>query len=74
MASRALVIPYIRKHESMEGLNARKKLAHLSGVRVRTLHFYDQIMLLKLAYVGETVTAPMKRAALDASTELRARP
>lgn len=30
-----------------------KKLAELSGVSVRTLHFYDQIMLLTPAYVGE---------------------
>lgn len=30
-----------------------KKLAKLSGVSVRTLHFYDEIWLLKPAYYGE---------------------
>lgn len=30
-----------------------KALAQLSGVSVRTLHFYDEIELLKPAYVGE---------------------
>lgn len=30
-----------------------KKLAELSGVSVRTLHFYDQIGLLSPAYVGD---------------------
>lgn len=30
-----------------------KKLGDLSGVSVRTWHFYDQIMLLKPAYVGD---------------------
>lgn len=30
-----------------------KKLAEISGVSVRTLHFYDEIGLLKPAYVGE---------------------
>ena len=29
------------------------KLAKLSGVSVRTLHFYDEIGLLKPAYYGE---------------------
>ena len=29
------------------------KLAKLSGVSARTLHFYDEIGLLKPAYVGE---------------------
>ena len=29
------------------------KLAKLSGVSVRTLHFYDEIGLLKPAYIGE---------------------
>src|SRR3984885_2850855 len=30
-----------------------KKLAKLSGVSIRTLHFYDEIELLKPAYYGE---------------------
>ena len=30
-----------------------KKLAQLSGVSIRTLHFYDEIGLLKPAYYGE---------------------
>ena len=30
-----------------------KQLAAVSGVTVRTLHHYDQIGLLKPAYVGE---------------------
>ena len=30
-----------------------KELAQLSGVSVRTLHFYDEIGLLKPARVGE---------------------
>ena len=30
-----------------------KKLAKLSGVSVRTLHFYDEIGLLKPAYYGD---------------------
>lgn len=30
-----------------------KKLAKLSGVSVRTLHYYDEVGLLKPAYVGE---------------------
>jgi len=30
-----------------------KKLADLSGVSIRTLHFYDKIGLLKPAYHGE---------------------
>jgi DNA-binding transcriptional MerR regulator len=30
-----------------------KELARLSGVSVRTLHFYDEIGLLKPARVGE---------------------
>lgn len=30
-----------------------KKLAEISGVSVRTLHFYDEIGLLKPAYIGE---------------------
>jgi DNA-binding transcriptional MerR regulator len=30
-----------------------KQLANLSGVSVRTLHFYDEIGLLKPAFVGE---------------------
>ena len=30
-----------------------KQLAKLSGVSVRTLHFYDEIGLLKPAYVGD---------------------
>ena len=29
-----------------------KKLAVMSGVSVRTLHFYDEVGLLKPAYVG----------------------
>ena len=35
-----------------------QKLAQMSGVTVRTLHFYDEIGLLKPAYVKETT---MKR-------------
>jgi DNA-binding transcriptional MerR regulator len=30
-----------------------KTLAEMSGVSVRTLHFYDEIGLLKPPYVGE---------------------
>ena len=30
-----------------------KELAELSGVSVRTLHFYDEVGLLKPVYVGE---------------------
>jgi DNA-binding transcriptional MerR regulator len=30
-----------------------KKLAELSGVSVRTLHYYDEIGLLRPAYCGE---------------------
>src|SRR6476646_8985296 len=32
--------------------NTVKKLAAMSGVSVRTLHFYDEVGLLKPAYVG----------------------
>jgi DNA-binding transcriptional MerR regulator len=30
-----------------------KKIAELSGVSVRTLHFYDEIGLLKPAFIGK---------------------
>src|SRR4029434_8257662 len=30
-----------------------KQVARMSGVSVRTLHFYDEVGLLKPAYVGE---------------------
>ena len=37
-----------------------KKLAGMSGVSVRTLHFYDQVGLLKPAFLAGTGIATMK--------------
>jgi hypothetical protein len=37
-----------------------KKLAALSGVSVRTLHFYDEVGLLKPAYHARTATGSTK--------------
>jgi hypothetical protein len=42
-----------------------KQVAAMSGVSVRTLHFYDETGLLKPAYLGRMATGSTKSPALD---------
>jgi MerR family transcriptional regulator, thiopeptide resistance regulator len=46
-------LPVLRKDEGIMARYTVKQLARLSGVSVRTLHHYDEIGLLKPAFIGE---------------------